>query len=485
MKQTFRLLVVDDKELDRNGICYLIEQNQLPILVTTAGSADEALQILCQSKYDILLSDIKMPGKSGLELIKDARKIQPALKCVVFSSFDNFQYAQSAIDVGVTKYLLKPIKVDLFLDCFHRLMNEVSEESVENEIRYIYDFISAIPSAQASQTIEMISGYLFLLDFVHPFFSKPDFVSILPPLPTDIMQIPLNEFQCLFFAAQEEAAQKYILELKEKLSDTDNFCLITYGGHFTDSKELRSLYDEMEQCSTAKFYLVENEIVYLDDQTHHLTESDIQLIWENCEKIAKYAVRHEFNSADDLLDQLFSKQQLNHNLPIAILKSACANIARICLWKNDEHRGQFIPFLLAIDKNNNVEELKNTVYEIIHTSSVDNSETLAIQKALDIIHQKYMEDISLDSLATEVFLSSCYFSYLFKKTTGVNFLKYLTNYRVERAKDLLRSTQLRIGEICEQVGYSNRSYFCQIFRNHCGMSPMQYREMKQYHEKTT
>ena len=107
-----------------------------------------------------------------------------------------------------------------------------------------------------------------------------------------------------------------------------------------------------------------------------------------------------------------------------------------------------------------------------------NRETLAIQKAIEIIHQNYAEDIGLESVAAQVYLSSCYFSYLFKKTTGVNFLKYLTTYRVERAKDLLRTTSLRIGEICERVGYSNRSYFCQIFRNHCGMSPVQYREMR-------
>lgn len=475
MEQKFRILIVDDKELDRNGVCYLIEQNALPLLPTTAASAQEALEILRRENFDIMLTDIKMPEMSGLELIKAAQDIQPAMKSVVFSSYDNFHYAQSAMDVGVTKYLLKPIKIDRFVKCLNGLLDEIREQSTDRDVHRIYDLISNV--AVSANSTEM-HGYAFLLDFIHPFFNKPDFENFLPKLPKQILQIPINEYQCLFVTHHEADAQIYIDELKKHLQNCDNLCLITYGGLFETTEQLQAVFREMEQCSTAKFYIKENETVYLNNQTTNSIKPDAQSIWSTCDKIAKHALRREFDVADDLLDKLFSELQLNRGIPITIIKSACAEIARVCLLNNDEHQGNFVEALLKIDQNTNIEELKGTVSEMIHLSAGDTAETLAIQRALEIIHQKYMDDIGLESLAAEVYLSSCYFSYLFKKTTGVSFLKYLTTYRVEKAKDLLRTTQLRIGEICERVGYSNRSYFCQIFRNYCGMSPMQYREMK-------
>lgn len=475
MEQNYRILIVDDKELDRNGVCYLIEQNALPLSPATAASAQEALNILQREKFDIMLTDIKMPEMSGLELIKQAKTIQPAMKCVVFSSYDNFQYAQSAIDVGVTKYLLKPVKIDQFVKCLNGLLDEIREQSTDREVHRIYDLISSVA---VSPTPENLHGYVLLLDFIHPFFNKPDFEDFLPALPQHILQIPINEYQCLFVAHHEQDAEIYIDELKQYLKRCDNLCLITYGGRFETAEQLQTLFREMEQCSAAKFYITENETVYLNNKPANPVMPNVRAIWKTCDKIAKHALRREFDMADDLLDKLFSELQLNRGIPITIIKSACAEIARGCLLESEEDQDAFVQALLKIDQNTNIEGLKDTVSEIVHLATSDNSETLAIQHALEIIHQKYMDDIGLENLAAEVYLSSCYFSYLFKKTTGVSFLKYLTAYRVEKAKDLLRTTQLRIGEICERVGYSNRSYFCQIFRNHCGMSPMQYREMK-------
>lgn len=115
---------------------------------------------------------------------------------------------------------------------------------------------------------------------------------------------------------------------------------------------------------------------------------------------------------------------------------------------------------------------------MVRQYSAQDEETVAIDQALDIIHRDYMHNISLESVASDVYLSTCYLSYLFKKTTGMNFIKYLTSYRVDMAKNLLRTTKLKVGNICEMVGYSNVSYFCQIFKNHTGMTPAQFRGSK-------
>ena len=113
----------------------------------------------------------------------------------------------------------------------------------------------------------------------------------------------------------------------------------------------------------------------------------------------------------------------------------------------------------------------NSLYTLIHTAVVffaGSGSFLAVNANVSFV-------VDLFLMSTTAVLV---YSYLFKKTTGMNFIKYLTSYRVDMAKSLLRTTKLKVGSICEMVGYSNVSYFCQIFKNHCGMTPAQFRGSK-------
>ena len=123
----YSILIVDDKELDRNGVCYLIQQYGLDLHPIPAASGSEALEILRRMPVHILLTDVKMPEMTGHELIVEAKKIQPDLKVIIFSSYENFDYAHKAMDLGVTKYLLKPIKVDKFLSCIKSMIRVLRE----------------------------------------------------------------------------------------------------------------------------------------------------------------------------------------------------------------------------------------------------------------------------------------------------------------------------------------------------------------------
>ena len=98
---------------------------------------------------------------------------------------------------------------------------------------------------------------------------------------------------------------------------------------------------------------------------------------------------------------------------------------------------------------------------------------------LDIISNEYSEDIKLTSVAERVYLSPSYLSTQFKKITGQSFVKYLTDYRMKKAKQLLKTTDEKIGVISQMVGYQCVSYFCLIFKNHFDITPLEYRENKE------
>ena len=108
-------------------------------------------------------------------------------------------------------------------------------------------------------------------------------------------------------------------------------------------------------------------------------------------------------------------------------------------------------------------------------SRKETRSTGVIDRAKEYIMANYKKDISLDDVSKEVDISPYYFSKIFKEATGENFIEYLTNIRIEKAKELLNDTDMSMKEICVEVGYSNPNYFSRIFKKNVGVSPTEYK----------
>ncbi|MEC0093343.1 response regulator [Paenibacillus macquariensis] len=125
----YRMLIADDNKNERDGMKYLISKYQLPIEISEARNGKEALQIVQQQKFDILLTDIKMPFMDGLELVKHVRVIYPNMKVMLLSGHGEFEYARLAIPLRVLHYLLKPVEAQEL----RRVLSEVIEECKQEE----------------------------------------------------------------------------------------------------------------------------------------------------------------------------------------------------------------------------------------------------------------------------------------------------------------------------------------------------------------
>lgn len=104
-----RLLIVDDERLEREGVKYLLAQEEGEWKIYEASNGKDALQILREEEIDLLLTDIKMPHMDGLELTSRVRELYPELPVVIFSGYSDFAFAQEAMRYGVTEYVLKPV----------------------------------------------------------------------------------------------------------------------------------------------------------------------------------------------------------------------------------------------------------------------------------------------------------------------------------------------------------------------------------------
>lgn len=478
----YSILIVDDKELDRNGVCYLIQQYGLDLHPIPAASGSEALEILRRMPVHILLTDVKMPEMTGHELIVEAKKIQPDLKVIIFSSYENFDYAHKAMDLGVTKYLLKPIKVDKCLSCIKSMIRVLREGERTRIISMYFNVMTGLCNPDGSGLSgDEKAGDVLLLDFVEPFFNLHH-LSLRgeDDEETRFIDIPLNEYQCAFIAPTEEEARDCLRRLEQILAERgDNRYILIYGGHFETIAQLSELYNRMESLSSSKFYLARSTIVDMTRQKAEEANIDVRRYLEKAAEIGKLVTRKELQHAEKEIEAVFSDLQKQIYVPTSLAKFISSELVRAGLSETlPDYNATLLQYITEIEHSASIEDLKSICIRVVKQYSEQDEETVAIDQALDIIHREYMNNISLESVASDVYLSTCYLSYLFKKTTGMNFIKYLTSYRVDMAKSLLRTTKLKVGSICEMVGYSNVSYFCQIFKNHCGMTPAQFRGSK-------
>ena len=133
----YRILIVDDESRERNGIEKLIRRYQYALEVYQASDGKEALEIMKNKQIDILLTDIKMPVVTGMELIEQVHRNGWSPVCIIYSAYREFEYAQSAISLGVMQYLLKPIKLEEFQKLFDKVIlicDAKKKQQIENEM---------------------------------------------------------------------------------------------------------------------------------------------------------------------------------------------------------------------------------------------------------------------------------------------------------------------------------------------------------------
>lgn len=364
----YKILVVDDNKIERNGIVAQINKLNIPCETAEAQNGRKALSYLEKNKVDILLTDIRMPFINGLELITRARTLYPEIRSVIFSAYSDFSYAQQAIASKADCYLLKPIDLSEFSKALTSIIDDLnhtkqfhSEETaiIENMI----NFNSPARSAHPSQSVGDIPK---LIDSI--------FSSI----------------------------------------ESKNICGL--------SSEVDKLLLRMQKYNVASMLYVKQIVIEIIKKLCiYLSDADKSNVTEHIKHIAVCG------SLNDI--RIFTK---------SLIDNICEKISLA-----DE----------GIKSSNFI-----------------------IDFAVDYVSRRYMNDISLESIAKELDISSGYFSRTFKKEVGQGFVRYLTLYRIERAKEKLTKTNMKIKDISNSVGITDISYFGFIFKKYTGFTPDEYRK---------
>lgn len=510
----YKMLIVDDEKTERECIRYLIESASLPLELKEAESTSTALAILKEWPADILFTDIRMPVSTGLELAKQATDLLPRIKTILFSSYAEFEYARTAMSLGVTSYILKPVVPE---DLEATLKNMLRQLMAENDTKIQQDTqqthllqyalqccISGIlPSGISPKTIRLLDGFrqIVLLDFLTPFLEK-NYATLYEGLRCnmhlDMETLSLSTRQALLFL-RKETPDAYCFGRQLHAYITESFqtkCYLSVSQPINGHLQLQEAYTFVDQQMEQRFWNPENHVFSfdhtdlpkqnqkeLDDNTllamikRNLYDKDGTALKENL-NLLFHKYRNPATQSQIFVKFIFS------NLITTMYPFLPAN------GKKDKTSPKPLDTLISeLYIQQDILEIIGTIQsmaeKIIHSFETSDTgirrEVLFIQ---DYINKNYSSDLSVEMLATLVYFTPDHLSRLFKKSTGKSLSQYIRQIRMEKASELLLTTNRKVIDIGICAGYPNYSYFCQSFREYFGKSPEKYRQEESYETLT-
>ncbi|HBE77095.1 MAG TPA: hypothetical protein DDW65_04840 [Firmicutes bacterium] len=512
-----KVMIVDDEILAIKDLENLIswEKHGFQIIASATNSV-KALELYQTFQPQINFIDIRMPIMDGLQLSKQIFSLGRPVKIILLTAYRDFDYAKKAVELGVSDYLLKhDINEDSILTVLNKIRLELEEElenrriirqkyfrnmledrDVETTIKEIlvyetpdsdYSLALAVPNQpflehlRNSDRPSVSQQPLYSIDF-------PDYVSDYDILNTDgslIFVFILRRTNSHLESRERALALGgKILSQLEKLSP-ETFSIILTNG-CGDKTGLLSLYRKALLTLPYLVFYDREAILYTDDIvmttpepppisidntlvliSNALLELNSERVTEQIQYLFQIVSEPVWNpdglkKACNQLLYLLGHFQNQNSLDSVFEKNTNANGTLSSPYTLSELRVWFLQkFSEAVRQVNNLRQ------------SVLSKKT---KQAIEYIHGHYAEDLTVDKVAEKLGFSGVYLSQIFKKDTGKTFLEYLTDYRIEIAKDLLQKGNYKVYEVAEIVGYKTSQYFSQVFHKITGTYPIDYRE---------
>lgn len=508
----YKVLIVEDEKEKARGIAYLVEKYNpecTPILLAHDGR--EGYEKAAKEQPDIILTDIRMPVMDGLEMIRALREADSPAEFIVLSGYAEFCYAKKAIELGVRDFITKPVDEEELSKTLNKVCKEVAERrETEDSLSKLNDDMRnyALQNFLTGGTDSQykVGEYLKQMGVLEEYGQYTCMVIEWAEELSDfsIEEGMISENEAFLYSVKMGKAQMAVvvgaksidIEKKKKLvrqyiikEEQEPFNIsIGVGSSYKDYSQLPKAYEEA--CVALNYRILKGsgtvilfEKLYdMENRTDLLTEKETEQLKDRIDRFDQegfhIAVKGIFNRA--LSENNLSLPELQ-KLSLNIVLIGLHNIPTAQLQMN-EYFGKNLFTLKSIEKFKTMEQLENWIMnmvssmnEVMLKDSVPKKKDVIVE-AKEYIRQNYNQNITLNDISKQFYINPYYFSQLFKKKTGMTYQKYLTDYRVDRAKKLLAETELKIYEVCRLVGYSDANHFNQIFERAEGMKPSEYRQ---------
>ena len=431
-----KVLIVDDEPLICEGLGSLLLGSGLPIRdIFTAKNGYEALDYLRLEEIDLIVTDIRMDAMNGIELMQQAKIMKPWVETVVVSAHEDFHYARQALRLGARDYLLKPLDSEQFLDAVRNALLKMSKFAPPEEhlSRLREDFAMKEPDEECARRMNaLLAGEL----------GREEAAGLLRTL---------QEKHGISMAGPYFSVLKIRLQLSPE--QREDAGLYRYAALNIVSESLGADWTHVP------FYSREDEItVVLQWSEREYAEANVNKIAQ-LEMIGRSLYRNIHKHLNVRLVIGISQILMGHEF-LRVLNEQADRAIR---W-NARHDDYNVFYYGDLHRDSGgAEPSEEDIQRQLH-SIVQNAQ----KYILEHYHQK---GLTLNEIAQKSHVSPNYLSYLFKKYTGFNLWEYVIKLRMEEAKRLLVTTDLRRYEIAERVGYESPEHFSKIFKKYFGKSP--------------
>ena len=421
----YKVLLVDDEYMITEGLKRLIPFDKWDMeVVATANHADDALDYVREHPVDIVISDVNMPDKTGLEMIQEMKDLLPDAYYILLSGYQEFDYVKKAMNLSVVDYLVKPVdKVELG-HLLEKIVTQLREKVQEPEI------LSQQLDEEAFKThlTQKENWWIGLSkekqgDFVIPYYVLgQDWQIVLAD----------QEFEGLLVMPFEAPYQINFEKWKRDVEKTLFFGSV----NLDQSESLFSYYEPIYRV------IIQGNLQQIIDELTLLEK----IVLENTPRVS-------------ITKQLFTQFVMDvfhlfEHLKADDMTDIVKNIHAITTFED----------LVAYTKE--------TLTSFFGQYRMNEN----VVSVLEVIGRDYRKELSLKDISKDLFINPVYLGQLIKKETNSTFAELLNKQRIKAAQQLLLSTNDSIEDICYTVGYSNVGYFYKVFRKLCGKSPKAYRK---------
>lgn len=534
----YSIILVDDEEEVRKSIIKQIDWESAGFqVVGDAENGEDALEKIEVLEPDVVLTDIRMPYMDGLTLAEKIRQRYPSTKVVIFSGYDDFEYAQKAIKLNVTEYILKPVNVEELTSILKRIKSNLDEEIEEkrNVSRLRENYRKSLPIIREQFFNDMVHRRLAddlieskLREYDIPITGARKWIIAAIDveksddrskktlslheeeelIPISVMQIVREKLKsyCRFslFQSTAEAGMVVIAALDDDNTTTGlidvlgDICKetkrilevpVTIGiGHsVTGLSKIAGSYQSAVEALGYKAVVGSGITIYINDmepvgsgklEFDNSDESDFisAVKFGPDEKIEAVMVR--ISGKLESARVHYRQQQV---YVFGVLNTVIQMIQQYDL-NLEEILGGELEYLSVIDKLQKREEfgewLLKTARKMNQAINQERNMTTrqVIQQAKQYIMDNYQNpDLSVEMICRHLHMSPAYFSTMFKKETGQAYIAYLTEIRLNKAVELLNKTDDKTYVIASKVGYQEQNYFSYVFKKKFGVSPTKFR----------
>lgn len=533
-----KVIIADDEAKVCQLINHLIDWQQMNMeVVAIVNDGKVAYEEICEKKPDIVITDIRMPTYDGIELIRRTKEILPNVYFIIVSGYNHFEYAQSAIKYGAEDYLLKPLKkkelestLTKIVEKDNQYLSEKNEKiqlkarlhnsEEKNKRNLMIEILmdkdnhilqNDIAEINKEYACHFENGYYYVLK-IRPYIQSES-------KNIEMLQLLLNKLQHMFDEMLQEISLERVSAIWQKsvicMVNTDENLINTVVKRINrmkiDIMKLNDIFDKIDivigmseisdSISSITSGIQEAQFAIMNRVTQ---ENPYIIMGGKPEKQKNTQEKHilaqnfrtNFLGYFERLDMDKIENEIR-NIEVSLVREDIDGerifhyyeelVATLCFGaKNFLQNYQFPELSFFMERYDDMLSLPDIFDWMVHFVKQEleqyaqekrESDSKPIRQAKQYIHERYNQSLSLESVSNVVGFNPAYFSTLFKKETGKNFMEYIIEIRIQNAKQFLTQTNMDIMDIASEVGYSDLKYFSKIFKKVTGINPSEYRRL--------